>query len=173
MSIDTWNIVQAEFFHLPSEGSLEDVQRECAERAVEGSSIKTVVRFYDYGNDLTGFIQELRRIQDSFDEQHLKFQDAGRVTRFLLSFQLIRLRRMIRRTRGALCGRLARELQGQARRKRPIAVLGANDPWFRLALRAELHELCISANRASHVWVFVFTSNDLISDRNELVTAML
>lgn len=173
MSIDTWNIVQAEFFHLPEECSLEQVQRECAERAAEGSSIKTVVRFYDPGNDLTGFIQELRHIQDSFDEQHIKFQNAGWVTRFFLSLHLLRLRRMIRQTQGTLCGRLARELQLQARRKGPIAVFGANDPWFRLALPAELHELCISANRASHVWVFVFKSSELTSDRNELVTALL
>ncbi len=160
------NIVQAEFFHITMlHTSWGAMFEECAERVVDGSPIKTVVRFHDNYGFVTKFVSEATALQRAHNKILDEFQEVGPIRRWFLDRKSRKLARKI-----IEAGNFARDLAAE----RVDKVINTNgeiavecrDRSFRLARGEELYELCMATGKATGVWLFVFQPNDLLADIN-------
>ena len=166
------NLVQAEFFHVGNEQKLTACREEFLRRKLEGSSFKTVIRFYDEGGAVTRFVQR----ESALQRQHLKVLKA-----FVRADELERIKLDPRRKwlenktttlpkeREMLA---AQQLQLAIKRSERVAV-ECLDHSFRIAHRNELHELLEAVNKAVNVFLFVFEPNELLSNNNTSLAAVL
>lgn len=164
------NLVQAELFNMGMDVSMKEFEAELIERMDSGSPLKTVFRIFDESGKITSQIRCLQRLQNEDREIHRAFGSAGRFGRWWLQKRSRWNFRITRAAEAKALKEIVDELCRAVKESREIGV-ERNDHSFRHAHKDELHELVESARRAKNFWAFVFTPNDLLSDKNEFVTS--
>lgn len=81
-------IVQAEFYHTDSRLPLKAQLQDCIERAIDGSNVKTVMRFYDFGAVVTKIIANLCEAERKKAALQAAFLRAGCVRQYVLDWQI-------------------------------------------------------------------------------------
>lgn len=168
MSSEQLNIVQAEFFHTPF-SSLEDLSTDITERILDGSPIKTVVRFLDEDGALTNLVQQLERLEQRYTESVLDFSEKSMLKRAIHNRRIKSLHRKIVLLReskqSAVLDRFTKAIQSYC----PIAV-EQNDHSFRSMRNEEKLDLLAAAKHSTGLWVFIFYPNGILADENEMIT---
>lgn len=166
------NVVQAEFFHTPRNGSVEDIEAELEERARDGVPIKTVVRFYDVYGVLTEYAVRFDRIQK---ERAFALRDTAPRYGIVGLF-----RKMKRWLSPPAVSDMEKDVVTMAALSLGIAIkhtgsvaVENRDHSFRVAQPNELHELQEAARAATGVRLFIFQPNDLLADTNKAVVSVL
>ncbi len=176
-------IVQVEYFHVDLKNGFDTLFEEIAERVHDtmevvlcgldplSSGIKTTIRFYDEDEQITTLVKRLDVLEKEW-WQNIRTERPGPVT-----YYLDRLKRFIRDFRKA---RLENKLYKNARcviKQRLATTCGVAgqraDFSFRHIRGEEKHELFQSITRSKKALWFVFVPNDLLSDKNEIMTCYL
>lgn len=66
----------------------------------------------------------------------------------------------------------AQQLREAVRASQDVAV-ERSDHSFRPMRREEAYELVVAAEKATGTWLFVYKSNDLLADKNEMVACAM
>jgi len=180
------NIIQAEFFHVGGDDvTLKEVLRECAERAADGHElsavlgretqfgIKTVVRFFDEDGSITEIVQQIEQTKQRRKDLFETFSRAPS------PWQTRRLNSQLQKLAGEI-DELKKEVRqlvmhkvNYVARTPGNAALELADHSFRLIRDDERHELCEAVCGAVDFWIFVFEPNELLADKNELITSVM
>lgn len=178
-------LVQVEFYHVGGENihSLGALLEECAQRIGEniprsiggsevGPGIRTAVRFFDVTGGITYLARKANRAEKKRERSLEDYENASSWPRRWLMG--IRKRWLIAQAHGAKdelrsfsSGRLQDALTMDS-----VAVENP-DRSFRYVRDEEQQELIGRIVASTHVWVFVFNSNDLFSKKNELLVASM
>ncbi len=162
-------LIQAEFFHVGNNttGALGKVLEECIERTLEGSRIKTVVRFFDDSGTLAQFIIQSKVLDDEYIRLLDELEKATDQQRQEIYSKLERVARR-KRLADLPAQRLSKKLDSMRLITRlgcEIAVERPPDHHFELARGDELHELFEAASCAKSIWLFAFEGTDLLADK--------
>lgn len=159
------NLVQVEFFHVVKRRvSLKSLYGEIKERLVDGGKIKTVVRFYDEGGELTRLARKTGVVDRKNDETVTLFPDA---TGLLLWILDIRSRWFARKSLELSKKRRRLAIKGLHRAAPSGQVMvEQEDRSFRFVHKNEIQELLEASLSSSDAWIFVFEHNDLGADEN-------
>ena len=175
-------LIQVEYFHITSTGSLDDVWRECMNRTMEtlpdainglndlGPGIKTCLRFQDVEDGtITRLALSIERLNKESDRVVSKMISPGIswLWRKLYRWQWHRLCLTLK----ANIKMLERALMDHIPQAR--LAIEKTDHRYRLLRDDEKHEVLTKTKMASGFWMFVFSPNDLLSENNELVAAVM
>ena len=168
------NIVQAEFFHVGKGApSLQAVASECAERAIFGSPIKTVVRFLDVDGSMTRFALKFTEVEKKCRELATDSIGPGYLQRMFARWKhhrLVSKKVAMMNERKPLALRQLTALMGTFEQ---VAMEQRNHS-FLLLRHDERHELLESARAAVDVWLFVFQPRkNLLADSNTLIARVM
>lgn len=167
------NIIQAEFFHVGRGAeSLDQVIGECAERVLDGSPIKTGVRFYDTQGDLTSKILKYASLDNWCGELEKKIPDASGLWRaVLVRAHRHYFKKYLKVKKSFLL--LAIERVKMAALTSEEIALEQFDHSFKEMPSDEMHEVLERIEKAKGVWIFLFKPNDLLSDTQASISAVM
>lgn len=151
-------IIQAEFCHLAGK-SPDEVAANAAERVLEGSRYKQVVRFTDEIGKITELIFRICDLESRITELFLRLENRNPV--LFHNYRIDRNYKKLARKKAYLQELMVKRL-GYAE----IAIEDqAGDP-FRIMEDGERYELCVAASKANHVMVFLM-KGELLADKLE------
>lgn len=175
-------LIQVEYFHVHMEGSLSDIMIEAFSRTMEtlpdalhglndlGPGIKTGLRFHDTEQGtITRLALEIESLTKQIDQTVAEMirPDIGWLRQQLYRLKQRRLRLALKTHLKLLEYAISRQVD------RAILAIERVDRHYRLLRDDEKHEVLTRIRRSSRFWIFVFTPNDLLAERNELITAVM
>lgn len=179
------NIVQAEFFHVVVQStlSLREVLEEAAERVADNlllaqagiettTGIKTVVRFHDEGHLLTDVVKKVERLNEACLAGLNQLSLSSGWRRYYLDWRLWTLSRQ----KWALekkARRIAVRICLVALNSGTSFVVERMDRSFTAVAPEERHDIRERVQGGKHLWLFIFTPSNLLSDANEGVASMM
>lgn len=174
------NILQYEFLNVcGDEATLESVLAESAARVEEylpmaqyddrGPQIKTVVRIYDdSSNTVTRLVQHIEAFQAK--KNALLFSvENGIYSTWCKSVKINALQGKIDKAKQKVLEYYSRYLTEAFTQYRALAI-EILDHSFRAVERDEHVELFQALRMQKDLWMFVFNPNDLLADKNEMIT---
>lgn len=166
-------IVQAEFFLVPMEGSLDTVNAQIDEALKNRVSIKTCVRFFDTRGlvvkaAMHAHIAEARSTA-LLDVLSLS-QAPEHAHEFGAPYQSAREEFSVRKQDLRRC--VVREVRFAMQKNLGLA-LEQNDRSYRPMLPDEHEKLIKDIGRSSGVWVFLFPPNNLLADGHKQSLAVM
>lgn len=157
-------IVQAEFFLVRMEGSLDTVRRRSEEAFEKGASIKTCVRFFDTRGLVARAVMHAHVAQSrrkALLEILALSKEPAYAQEFGGLYQSAREEYSVRKSDLRRC--VIRELRFTMQKDLRLA-LEQNDHSYRPMLVGEHAKLTKDIASASDCWVFLFPPNNLLAD---------
>ncbi len=176
MSIDALSIIQAEYFHVDPSRPPEVLLDECRERALEGSRVKTILRFYDRRGLITETVHKIVFLMQPHDALLATVATKAK-NKVSITEEAEQLNQMLRQKtllQAQIFHQSIEDLNSVLKDREVLAVeYGPNDHRFRLADRSEYYDLIHSASQAKVAWFFVFPPGDLLADSHESAMAVM
>jgi hypothetical protein len=166
--------------------SLDDLKAECDERTKEisidiaagmksyflSNGIKLCVRYYDADGSATKFIRESEEIEYAYGATLMSLSST---TGWRKIWQHIKFNRLAKRRSSNERRRIDVAVGGLTQALSKRAPVGVED-WehrYRPLRREEAHELVEAARASKSAWLFLFSHNDLLADKNKCIVALM
>lgn len=177
------NLLQYEFFHVGGEGvTLEKVLAEATERTADnlalavagddtGPGIKTVLRIYDTGGQVTHWAKLIQDLEAK-REVHFNAPRSKSISNWYARWQIDRINKRIEQCKRLIVNYCIEHLDKSFKGEWRVA----RETWdhdFRPARRSEYTDLQLAASVAKSFWLFVFEPNDLLAKKNQEVVYVM